>query len=181
MVTVPELETITTWIRNARQKAGISSKKLATQSAISQSAMSKLEKGRLEPSYKLIYRVTKALDELISVHGTRVKVGDRMVKNVKILSPTAHVSQAKKIIKENGFSQLPIIDRNGKIVGLLTEKSLLDHPDASACDEAIESDYAVVGPEMDFEKARQIAKNTNALLVTKEGRLIGILTKSDFL
>lgn len=181
MDALPELDVIIANIRSARQKAGISSQKLAKGSGISPSAMSKLERGRLEPSYDLVCRVTRALEEIASARGASEAVKGRMIRGVKALSPVAPISEAKGIMKEKGFSQIPIVDRYERIVGLVTERSILEHPEAVACVDAMEANYAVVGPEMSFERARDLARNTQAVLVVKDGRLAGILTKADFI
>lgn len=181
MDTIPELKNITAEIRVARQRHKIKSSRLARESGISPSAMSKLEKDRLNPSYGLVYEVLKALDRLTAEQGPSVKVSEKMIRNVMSVSPVDAISKARKIMKEKSLSQLPVIDRNGRIVGIITEKGILDHPDAATCEEATESAYAIVEPDTDFEKARQLARNTQAILVAKEGKLIGILTKADFI
>ncbi|MCL5115473.1 MAG: CBS domain-containing protein [Candidatus Marsarchaeota archaeon] len=181
MDALPGLDVIIASIRSARQKAGISSQKLAKESGISPSTMSKLEKGRMKPSYALVYKVTRALEELASAHGASEAVKDRMIRGVTVLSPVAQISEARRIMKEKGFSQIPIVDRHERIVGLVTERSILEHPEAVACVDAMEANYAIVGMEMSFERARELARNTQAVLVVKDGRLAGILTKADFI
>ncbi|MEM0154723.1 MAG: CBS domain-containing protein [Methanothrix sp.] len=181
MEPIPKLESITAQIKNARQTVGITSGALAKKSGISPSAMSKLENGRLKPSYKLVYDVVEALNILIMTQGTAARIENKMAKNVKSLYLDSTTSEASKVMKNKGFSQLPILDRNGHLEGIVTERSLLDHPDAAVCEDALEYDYAIVDPDKSFEKARKIAKNVQALLVMKEGKLVGILTKSDFI
>ncbi|MGC8479032.1 MAG: XRE family transcriptional regulator [Candidatus Micrarchaeia archaeon] len=178
---LPELQTLIADIRSTRQKYGISSQKLAKACGISPSAMSKLERGKLKPSYGLVCNVVKKLNEIVFDKANYARVEDKMVKDVKTLSPVAHVSEAVKRMKENGFSQMPVVDRDGRILGLVTERSILEHPDAVSCIDVVEASYAVVGPEESFERARQLARNAQAILVVQEGRLVGILTKADFL
>ncbi|ASI13647.1 putative transcriptional regulator with C-terminal CBS domains [Candidatus Mancarchaeum acidiphilum] len=181
MLTIPELKEITYEIRTARQKHKIKSSELARASKISPSAMSKLENDRLKPSYNMVYGVLDALNKLIVAKGTPKSVSLKMIRNVISVSPVDTISRAREIMKKNDISQLPIVDRDGRITGLVTEKSILDNPDAVTCDEAIEFSYAIVGPDEDLEKARQVVRNVQAILVVKDGRLFGILTKSDFL
>ena len=178
---LPELQTLIADIRSARQRYNISSQKLAKACGISPSAMSKLERNRLKPSYDLVCKVVKKLNELISSNTNYIRVKDKMVRDVKVLSPVAQVSEAIRIMKEKGFSQMPVVDRDGRVLGLVTERSILEHPNAVACIDAVEMGYAVVGPEESFERAKQLARNAQAILVVQEGRLAGILTKADFL
>jgi predicted transcriptional regulator len=181
MDTVSPLSRIIVQIKNARQEAGVSSSALAKASGISPSAMSKLEKGRLNPSYKLIYDVTEALAFSLISKQPLIQIKDKMTKNVKSLSLSSRISEAKKIMRDNGFSQVPILDRHGGPSGLVTERSLLEHPDAMTCNEALEFSFAVIESYFSFERARRIARNVQALLIVKDGKLVGILTKADFI
>ncbi len=181
MGTIPELKSIIAEIRATRQKHNIKSSELARASGISPSAMSKLEKGMLKPSYELVYRVLDALDNLIAAQGTSAMISAKMTKSVISVSPIDTISKTREIMKKNDISQLPVVDNGGRIVGMVTEKSILDNPDAVTCDQALEFSYAVLGPNTDLEKARQVIRNTQAILIVKEGKLAGILTKADFL
>ncbi|MCL4373898.1 MAG: CBS domain-containing protein [Candidatus Marsarchaeota archaeon] len=181
MATIPELRSIIAEIRAARQKHNIKSYALARASEISPSAMSKLEKGMLKPSYELVYKVLDALDKLIAAQGTSATISSKMTKSVMSVSPIDTISKARETMKKNDISQLPVVDNSGRIVGIVTEKSILDNPNAVTCDQALEFSYAVLGPNTDLEKARQVIRNTQAILIVKEGKLAGILTKADFL
>ncbi len=181
METIPELKSIIAEIRARRQKYNIKSSVLARASKISPSAMSKLEKGMLKPSYELVYNVLNALDDLIAAQGASATVSSKITRSVISVSPIDTISKAREIMKKNDISQLPVVDNEGRIVGMVTEKSILDNPEAIICDQTIEFSYAVLGPEADLEKAHQIIRNTQAILVIKEGKPTGILTKADFL
>lgn len=181
METIPELKSIIAEIRATRQKHNIKSSVLARASGISPSAMSKLEKGMLKPSYELVYRVLDALDTLVAEQGASATISAKMTRSVISVSPIDTVSKAREIMKKSDISQLPVVDNDGRIVGMVTEKSILDNPEAVTCDQALEFSYTVLGPEADLEKARQIVRNTQAILIVKEGKLAGILTKADFL
>ena len=181
MAAIPELKSIIAEIRATRQKHNIKSSELARASGISPSAMSKLEKGMLKPSYELVYKVLDALGNLVSEQGAFSTISAKMTRSVISVSSIDTISKAREIMKKNDISQLPVVDNSGRIVGMVTEKSILDNPEAVTCDQALEFSYAVLGPEANLEKARQIVRNTQAILVVKEGRLAGILTKADFL
>ncbi|MGC8496331.1 MAG: XRE family transcriptional regulator [Candidatus Micrarchaeia archaeon] len=181
MITIPEIKSITAEIRAARHKYGIKSYKLARDINISPSTMSKLENDMMKPSYDMVYKVLYRLNDLIEEKGAPANISTKMTKSVISVSPIDTISKAREIMKAKDISQLPIVDSNGRIAGLVTEKSILDHPDAVACIDAYELSYTVVGPDTDVEKARQVIRNVQAILVVEEGKLVGILTKSDFL
>jgi predicted transcriptional regulator len=181
MYVLPDLKKIVLEIRVKREKYQIKSYKLAKYAGISASTLSKVEKGKINPSYELIYKIVSSLDELIYSSGKNTKIKDVMTSPVIKLSPIDSTSKAKAIIKEKGISQIPIIDERGIVVGLITEKGLLNNPNAKICAECISYSYSILGPDYDFETAKNIIKGNQAILVEKNGSLIGILTKSDFI
>ncbi|MGC8573834.1 MAG: CBS domain-containing protein [Caldisphaera sp.] len=181
MVIIPELKNIIEEIRVERNRNNIKSYELAKRSGISKSTLSKLENGNLNPSYDLIYRVLNALNQIISERAPALKVSSKMIRNPICIGPNDPVSKAKEIMKKRDFSQLPIIDKDNKIVGIITEKSILDNPKAKFCSEAAEFNYTIVEPDTDLEKAHQLIRNIQVILVVSNGKLEGLLTKSDFL
>lgn len=178
---IPELESVTAEIHIERERNKIKAYELAKRSGISKSAMSKLENNNLEPSYKLIYRVVKALNELAEFKGKRNTVKEKMIKNPISVSPDESIANARKIMKKKDISQIPIIDKNGSILGIITEKSILDNQNGIKCSDSMEFNYTILEPDSDLEKAREIIRNTQVILVVEDRKLVGLLTKADFL
>jgi predicted transcriptional regulator len=178
---MPELDSIIEEIRLVRQKHNIKLSELAKKSSISLSAMSKLENKKLKPSYDLLYNVYNVLYDMVMKKRKVEKVSDIMSKNVETVTTITPISEASKKMKEKSFSQLPVIDHEGRLMGLITERSLLDHPEAIVCGDAIDYNYSVVDPDADKEKVLPIAKGTQAIIVMKDGKIVGILTKADFI
>ena len=81
MIKIQELESVTAEIHIERERNRIKAYELAKRSGISKSAMSKLENNNLEPSYKLVYKVVKALNELAEFKGSKNTVKEKMIKN----------------------------------------------------------------------------------------------------
>ena len=181
MIKIPELESVTAEIRIERERNKIKAYELAKRSGISKSAMSKLENNNLEPSYKLVYRVVKALNELAEFKGSRNTVKEKMIKNPISVSPDESIANARKIMKKKDISQIPIIDKNGNILGIITEKSILDNQNGIKCSDSMEFNYTILEPDSDLEKAREIIRNTQVILVVEDRKLVGLLTKADFL
>ncbi|MCL4398841.1 CBS domain-containing protein [Candidatus Parvarchaeota archaeon] len=121
-----------------RERNGIKAYELAKRSGISKSAMSKLENNNLEPSYKLVYKVVKALNELAEFKGSRNTVKEKMMKNPISVSPDESITNARKIMKKRDISQIPVIDKNGNILGIITEKSILDNQNGIKCSDSME-------------------------------------------
>lgn len=181
MIKIPELESLTAEIHIEREKNSIKAYELAKRSGISKSAMSKLENNNLEPSYKLVYRVIKALNELAEFKGSRNTVKEKMIKNPISVSPDESIANARKIMKKKDISQIPVIDKNSNIIGIITEKSILDNQNGIKCSDSMEFNYAILEPDSDLEKAREIIRNMQVILVVEDRKLVGLLTKADFL
>jgi len=58
-------------------------------------------------------------------------VKNRMTPNPTTIAPDAPYSQAVRIIRENKFHHLPVVDKKGKLIGIVTEADLL-HASPSA-------------------------------------------------
>ena len=56
-----------------------------------------------------------------------------MIKNPISVSPDESIANARKIMKKRDISQIPIIDKNGSILGIITEKSILDNQNGIKC------------------------------------------------
>lgn len=56
-----------------------------------------------------------------------MKIKEVMVKNVESLSPDISVKEAMEILLKRKISGLPVIDKDGKLVGMFTEKSILSY------------------------------------------------------
>jgi len=52
-------------------------------------------------------------------------VGKRMTPNPVTVDPTTPVSDARKIMQREKIHRLPVVDRHGKVVGIVTESDLL--------------------------------------------------------
>ncbi len=181
MIKIQELESVTAEIHIERERNRIKAYELAKRSGISKSAMSKLENNNLEPSYKLVYKVVKALNELAEFKGSKNTVKEKMIKNPISVSQDESIANARKTMKKKDISQIPVINKNGSILGIITEKSILDNQNGIKCSDSMEFNYAILEPNSDLEKAREIIRNTQVILVVKDRKLVGLLTKADFL
>ncbi|MCM8779603.1 MAG: CBS domain-containing protein [Candidatus Omnitrophica bacterium] len=56
-----------------------------------------------------------------------MKVGDVMVRDVKSLLPDTNAQEAMDLLEKMQISGLPVINKEGKLVGMFTEKAILRH------------------------------------------------------
>jgi cystathionine beta-synthase len=104
--------------------------------------------------------------------------------------PTDLMGDVIRIFKEYNISQVPVIDENGRLCGIVTEVDLLNHmislDHTHTADETIESvivpNVPVVRPNAPLETLMGIfANNSFALIATGDNNVQGILTKIDLL
>lgn len=103
--------------------------------------------------------------------------------------PTDKINDVIRLLKGHNISQLPVLDNNGRLVGVVTEIALLNHMLQSdhkhEADETIESmidpNVAVIRPSTPLEALMGIFSNNSVALITAGDEVQGILTKIDIL
>jgi len=107
------------------------------------------------------------------------------------LAPDTSVSEAIGILLQNRITGAPVVDADGQVVGLLTERDCLQHllesayesmPTRRVADYMLTENYTV-GPDIDlFKIAEMFVKQPNRrYLVVDDGQLIGQVTRRDLL
>ncbi len=94
------------------------------------------------------------------------------------------VNDAEKIMREHRIGGIPIIDQNGKLVGIITNRDLRFQKDMDAPVERIMTkENLVTAPEnITLDKAEGILKQykiEKLPIVNKKGKLIGLITFKD--
>jgi cystathionine beta-synthase len=90
------------------------------------------------------------------------------------------------ILKENGFSQVPVMDK-GRMIGLVAEADLLKHLVSAEgkledpIDPLIESDYATVTPATRIVLLKNIFNDAKLVVVQDRDEVVGIIAKIDLI
>ncbi len=123
-------------------------------------------------------------------------VSKRMTPNPVTCTPDMGVFEASELMKREGVKRLPVVDRNGSLVGIVSEKSITNaSPDArvSIVEFAHQLSLMKVGDIMSREvitvytddpveqAARKMADLDVSILpvVDYNGKLVGVVTRSD--
>jgi len=92
------------------------------------------------------------------------------------------------VMHQNAVSQMPVVGRDGSLVGLIEEVDLLnhmiekhEHSNEEPIDALVQHASAVFPPDTSLEEAMQSLKSGLALIVVDNSRPVGILTKIDVL
>jgi CBS domain-containing protein len=119
------------------------------------------------------------------------RVQDVMTIEVVVAHPTTRVKQVADLLAGHGLSALPVIDGQGRVLGVVSETDLLGDsqrpaggPVATTAGEAMTSPAVTVSPHATLTEAarRMQADGLKRLpVVAGSGRLIGIVSRADLL
>ncbi len=111
-------------------------------------------------------------------------VGDVMTGDVQTLQATSTVGAARRAIEGSGHDAHPLVDGEGRCVGMVSRKDLLG-PDVTENQQVgdVARDPILVSPDDTLRSALQqiLESDLTALPVVDDGRLVGICTRTDIL
>ena len=113
----------------------------------------------------------------------RRKIGQELIK----VTPYARMTDVVRLMKENDISQVPVVDEDGRLVGIVSEVDLLDHLiHANHVHDPEETVAPMVNPNVmsaqtgdSLESLLSGFERGRVVTVVEDGRPIGILTKID--
>ena len=102
------------------------------------------------------------------------------------LDKDATIGDALRLMKENKIGGIPVVDKNKKLVGILTNRDLRFETDNSRkVSEVMTKENLITAPEgTDLTKAKKILsqyKIEKLPVVNKAGQLVGLITYRDIL
>jgi predicted transcriptional regulator len=172
-------------IRKRRLALGVSLGELARAVGRSDATLSRIERGKIRPSYDLVQKILKYLEEQEGLATPRLTVKDIMNRAVVTVDSSATLHVAAQRMESGAFSQLPVVGE-GRVVGSLSEGALLralSHPRAQRIRvrEILEPAYPIVEEGFPAELLPSLFAHYPAVLVTRRGDLKGIVTKADLI
>ena len=145
---------------------------------------------------KLIGVVTKA--DLLHLVNSKKPVKEIMKENLHIVSPDDRVIHARRIMIDNDIARLPVVD-NGKLVGMISDNEIVfalaklkrSFPlgrQKHQLDELLIVDvmktpavWAETNMTASAAASIMLKKNLGALPLLKDGKLVGIISRTDLL
>lgn len=177
---LPELDEI----KKKRKLFGMTQSELASECGVSQSLIAKLESGKIVPAYD---KAKKIFDMLESMQKhTGLKAREIMSRNVVYAEENEAVSEVIGKMSKNGISQMPVM-KKGSNIGTISERVLLEAMregrDVSKlkAKEIMGGAMPSVNENSPSELISSMLEYAPAVIVKKEGRLEGIITKVDLL
>ena len=109
-----------------------------------------------------------------------------MIVDPITLEVTATIGDALNLMRDNKIGGIPIVDKNHKLVGILTNRDLRFETDRKRkISEVMTKDNLIIAPEgTDLKKAEKILRQykiEKLPVVNKQGKLIGLITYRDIL
>jgi predicted transcriptional regulator len=174
-----------TEIRKRRVALGISLGELARAVGRSDATLSRIERGRIRPSYELVQQILTYLEQQEGFAAPRMTVKDLMNRTLVTVESSATLTTAAQRLEGGAFSQLPVVDV-GKVVGSLSESALLRalaQPSArrARVGDVLEAAYPVVDEGFPADLLPGVLGRYPAVLVARRGELQGIVTKADLI
>lgn len=175
-------------IKRTRKHLDMTQTELARASGVSQSLIAKIESGRIDPAYSKIKAIFSALDRKASFDPQARKITARelMTQRVLSLSKSDRLEKALKLMTEHDVSQIPVLDQ-GVCIGSVSEDRISELVDSGRktaqmlVGEAMEDGFPAVPENADLRAVAGMLKHYKAVLVGKNGKIIGIITKFDIM
>ena len=166
-----------------RRRLGISQRELARRSGVSQSLISKIERGRVNPSYEAVKRIMRAVEEIRSELGGGVSAADICTREIISVESGDPLSKAIELMNRHGISQLPVFSR-GKPVGSISESTIVRKLDEIrsmevAVEAVMDEAFPIIPENTSIEVLRELFKEYPAVLLQKNGEITGIVTRAD--
>jgi len=174
-------------IKHKRIELNITQKTLALESNLSQSLIAKLESRKISPSYEIVKRIFETFERL--EHKKEDLCIGLLGKKLISVKSTEKVNQAAEIMKKHAISQLPVFDSN-RLVGTISESSIynqiLNGEDKNQIlnkqiKDIMEDPLPTISSRTPKSIAMPLLKTNPAILLTEKSKIVGILTKEDFI
>ncbi len=127
-----------------------------------------------------------------------MRIRDWMTTDVITITADTSMMQASRMMKENGIHRLPVLDADGRVIGIVSDRDIKEASPSKATTLEMHELYYLLseiktsdimtkipvcaGPDETVEEAAvtMIARNIGGMPVTDpEGRILGIITDSD--
>lgn len=174
-------------IKQQRTKLRITQKKLASLVGVSTSMINQIESGRSQPSYETAKKIFDSLAKLEGESSSH-KAGDFCTKEIVKMNPTNAIDEAVKKMENESISQIPIFDGT-EPVGVITDEGILKKLANLSIMQwkktKVRDAMDPTPPIIDFDTPANtlvpLIRFTKCILVSKKGKIVGIITASDTL
>ncbi|MBO5654114.1 MAG: CBS domain-containing protein [Candidatus Methanomethylophilaceae archaeon] len=175
-------------IRKRRKMLDITQSELAEASGVSQSTITKVEQGKISASYNTVVKLFETLEKM-GERKKEIPIMDIATRDIVSVQEDSGVHEALEILKETGFSQMPVF-RGDSSVGSISEKVILklmnsgksmDQLSRMRVSDVMEDSFPTISENTSMEGLSSMLNTSNAVLITRKGKIIGMITRADVL
>ena len=175
-------------IRKRRKMLDITQAELAEASGISQSTITKVEQGKISASYNTVVKLFETLEKM-SNKKKEIPIMDIATKDIISVQEDEGVHKVLEILKDTGFSQLPVF-RGDSSVGSISERVILkllnsgrsmEQINRMNVSEVMDDSFPTISENATVESISSILNTSNAVLITRKGKIAGMVTRADLL
>jgi predicted transcriptional regulator len=176
-------------IRKIRVGMDVTQMELASRSGISQGTIAKIERGKISASYETVVKLFETLDTMQQDIGKGLTASDVCSKGVVSIQSTSSIQEASAFMRQKGYSQLPVFSEDTP-VGSISERGIfelisreksLEKVNSKTVSEVMGESFPVVSDNTPVGTVAGLMNSYNAILVSKKGSIIGIITSADML
>ena len=176
-------------VRKIRVGMDVTQSELAERSGISQGTIAKIERGKISASYETVVKLFETLDSMKQEIGQGLTAVDVCSKTVVSVQSNDTIQAASNLMRERGYSQLPVflgdtpvgsISERGIFEMMSREKSL-EKVNKTLVSEIMGESFPVVSDNTPVGTVAGLMNSYNAILVSKRGVIIGMITSADML
>lgn len=170
-------------IKMRRAKLGLTQTELAKLSGVSQSLIAKIESKKIDPTFSKTKKIFETLNRI--QHENSLKAKDIMRKKIISVKAEASIKEAIKKMREYEISQMPVVGKDVK--GVVSESSILDQIQQGKnitelkVNQVMNETPPILSEESDIDLVTNTLKYHPLILISKYGKITGIITKADVL
>ena len=167
-------------LQNLRRQVKMTQSELAIEVGVSQSYIARLERGTLDPKLSVVNKIVEVLTSRQS----------KMCYDIMTIDPLTidardPASIAVGLMQKHNFSQIPVL-RGTQMIGIITERDIirnLQHDMSELSVQAVMSPEGVpmIDETTPVDVITPLFQKYQAILVQSQGRIRGIITRSDLL
>jgi len=173
-------------IKRRRKQMNLTQSELANIAKVSQSLIAKVESGKIIPTYDKAKRIFDSLEKLGM--DSALKVSDVMIGKIESVKGNDFIKKAISLMERKGISQIPVIE-HGHCIGAISERTILSkvkdlerkNLSEIKVSEVMDESLPVIQASTPVDIVSDLLNYNAALLVSKKGKLTGIVTKADLL
>jgi len=174
-------------IKRLRKKLNISQETLGKKLQISQSIISRIESGAVDPPYSKLKKIYEYLENERKIREKSERhAEDIMTLDLHSITLDSTIRDAIALMNKYEISQLPIIENNlnfGSVTSKKIQKTITDNPQIISMDVSLikELPFPEIDKNWSVKDISDLLLKYPAVLVKYKDRYIGIITDSDLL